>query len=103
MDQHAALQGGGTGGEARKEREGGIIPGKVTGGRSMARGGASAVSLDGRISWTIFPEEKEGDGRTGSRPSGSDFLASAILQQSLQGFSPLKVSLAPWSNPSSWE
>ena len=77
------------------------MPGNITFGASVNRGGESARGDDGRISLSSFTV-----GETGSSfdlLSESDFFASAILQQSAQGFSPLKVSLAPLSRPSSFE
>ena len=75
------------------------MPGNITFGASVDRGDESASGDDGSISLSSFTV-----GETGSSfDLPSDFFASAILQQSAHGFSPLKVSLAPLSRPSSFE
>lgn len=98
---HARCLGGGRDGELVDVRSWKRRPKNVTGGRDSAIGGANDSSLAARNSW----ESLVGAVGFGASCffSVSAFFASEILQQRWQGFSPLKVSLAPCKIPLSLE
>jgi len=95
----ATRLGGGTGGAGALVSTGRFMPGNITSGAFVNRNGASTSGEDGSISLSSFTEGETGN----SFDLPSDFLAAAILQHSAHGFSPLKVSLAASSRPSSFE
>ena len=94
--------GGGTGGDDGLIPAGSETSVNVTGGVGEAGGKLSETTPMGSISCSSFPENGE-SGARGLFPFVSCCSLALILQQRAHGFSPLKVSLAACTKPSSFE
>jgi len=99
---YASIRGGGVGGcsaNCPKEQRN---PGKTIAGNSEEAWNFKRFSLGGKISFSIVAFIPAETGKTGIGASFCSWRAAAILQHSLHGLSPLKVSLAAWITPPSW-